>query len=121
MTWLWDLLISLLSGGFAGLGLGGGWLLIAYLIGFGRASQPQARAIVLLLFIPAAAISLIGQAKSGLVNFRELWFPALLGVGAVFLGLWVSGFLSEQLLRWIMVALLGAVGIGEVAGGLKMK
>ena len=88
---LWDVLISLVSGGFAGMGLGGGWLLMAYLLTTGHADRPQARAIVLLLFLPAAAVSLIGQAKSGTVTFKPLWLPMLL-CAMLFAGAFALGF-----------------------------
>jgi len=118
---VWDVLISLLSGGFAGMGLGGGWLLMAYLLASGYADRPQARAIVLLLFLPAAAVSLVGQVKSGLVDCKRLWLPMLLGMAAVFAGMWLSALLDELTVRRIMVVLLGAVGVSQIVGALKPK
>ncbi|HNX13543.1 MAG TPA: sulfite exporter TauE/SafE family protein [Oscillospiraceae bacterium] len=121
MSWVWDTLAALVSGWFAGLGFGGGWILYAYVIGFGLASGSEARGLVLLLFIPSAVISLIGHTKNGLVDWKEIWPGIPLGIAMLFLGFWLYTKASESALRIVLIALLSVVGLVETVGGLRMK
>lgn len=121
MSWVWDTLAALVSGWFAGLGFGGGWILYAYVIGFGIAGGSEARGLVLLLFIPSAVISLIGHTKNGLVDWKEIWPGIPLGIATLFLGFWLYTKANEGVLRIVLIALLAAVGLAETVGGLRMK
>lgn len=121
MSWVWDTLAALVSGWFAGLGFGGGWILYAYVIGFGLASGSEARGLVLLLFIPSAVISLIGHTKNGLVDWKEIWPGIPLGIATLFFGFWLYTKANEGVLRIVLIALLSVVGLAETVGGLRMK
>ncbi len=121
MSWFWDTLAALVAGWFAGLGFGGGWILYAYVIGFGLASGSEARGLVLLLFIPSAVISLIGHTKNGLVDWKQIWPGIPLGIATLYLGFWLYTMAKEDVLRIVLIVLLSVVGLAETVGGLRMK
>ena len=121
MSWFWDTLAAVVAGWFAGLGFGGGWILYAYVIGFGIADGSGARGLVLLLFIPSAVISLIGHTKNGLVDWKEIWPGIPLGIAALVLGFWLYSKADEGVLRIVLIALLSVVGLSETVGGFRMK
>ncbi|HOP10805.1 MAG TPA: sulfite exporter TauE/SafE family protein [Oscillospiraceae bacterium] len=121
MSWVWDTLAAVVAGWFAGLGFGGGWILYAYVIGFGIASGSEARGLVLLLFIPSAVISLVGHTKNGLVDWKEIWLGIPLGIAMLGLGFWLYTKADEAVLRIVLIALLSVVGLIETVGGFRMK
>lgn len=116
---IFDIIISLLSGGLAGLGFGGGWILYAYLTGFGGATQSEARGLVLMLFIPCAVIALVGHIKNKLVEVKTIWPAAVAGAAAVAAGFWVFDMLNHDKLRWLMAIIVAIFGIYELAAGIK--
>ena len=61
---LFSLLAVFASSAVAAMGLGGGTVLLLYLSFFSALSQPQMQAVNLLLFLPAAALSLFSTAKT---------------------------------------------------------
>ncbi len=73
-----------LSSAVAAMGLGGGTVLMLYLSLFSSLPQPQMQAVNLLLFLPAAALSLFLHRKNGLVQ-TKLLTPCILGglLGAI--------------------------------------
>ena len=69
---LFSLLAVFASSAVAAMGLGGGTVLLLYLSFFSALSQPQMQAVNLLLFLPAAALSLFFHRKNGLIVPRVL-------------------------------------------------
>ena len=63
-----------LSSLVAAMGLGGGTVLLLYLSFFSTLSQPQMQSLNLLLFLPAAALSLFFHWKNKLI-FRQNKHP----------------------------------------------
>ena len=61
-----------LSSLVAAMGLGGGTVLLLYLSFFSTLSQPQMQSLNLLLFLPAAALSLFFHWKNKLISFSLL-------------------------------------------------
>jgi len=70
MDFLWFLLLSIVSGVLAGMGMGGGTLLIPILTIIMGVEQNIAQATNLLVFVPCAIICIIIYAKDKLVNFK---------------------------------------------------
>lgn len=110
-------LISLLAVFFASLmaamGLGGGTVLLLYLSLATALSQQQAQAINLLLFIPAAALSLIIHHKNGFVS-KEYLKPCLAGgiIGGI-VGSLLGNRIDGSMLNQIFGIFLLLVGIRE--------
>ncbi|MBQ2864491.1 MAG: sulfite exporter TauE/SafE family protein [Clostridia bacterium] len=70
LNWLWFIIAGIVSGVIAGMGMGGGTLLIPILTIFLSVAQGSAQAINLLAFLPCAIFSLIIHIKNKLVNFK---------------------------------------------------
>lgn len=83
MEYVWYVVAGAVSGIVAGMGMGGGTLLIPILIIFFNIAQQQAQGINLLAFIPCAVVSLIIHIKNKLVDFS-------IGLPIVFSGIFAS-------------------------------
>lgn len=68
---------SFLSGILAGLGMGGGTLLVPLLTLFGDLPQRTAQALNLLSFLPMSALALLVHTKNGLVKWKPVLAVAL--------------------------------------------
>jgi uncharacterized membrane protein YfcA len=106
--------IGCLLGFLAGLGVGGGTLLLLWLTAVLNMPQPEARAINLLFFIPTALISSFFHRRKGTLNLKTV-SPAMIS-GCLFaaLGSWLSKRLDVGLLRKMFGFLLIATGIREL-------
>ena len=107
-------LVSAVLGFLAGLGVGGGSLLVLWLTLIVGMPQPEARILNLLFFIPAAVISSLFRWKQGSLNYKKI-FPAVI-VGCIAAGLssWLSRYLELEFLKKLFGALLLITGIREV-------
>lgn len=90
------------SSAVAAMGLGGGGVLIIWLLlaGFSAAS---ARGLNLLLFVPSAIVALVIHAKNGLIKPAKLLPTALGGLA----GAWVGVLLSNRIPQGMMTRLFG--------------
>ena len=102
--------IGLLAGLLSGLfGVGGGTVIVPFLVLLLRFDQRLAAGTSLAAIVPTAAVGVISYAVHGSVA----WIPALLlAAGAVFgaqIGTWLLPRLSLTVLRWAFVGFLAAV------------
>lgn len=108
------ILTGTILGTLAGLGVGGGTLLVLWLTMVLGMSQPQARIINLLFFIPCAVICTLFRKKQGAVDIKEL----LPGIIAGCISAAVFSFLGKQLdlilLKKLFGGLLLLTGIKEL-------
>lgn len=106
--------VGCILGFLAGLGVGGGTLLLLWLTAILNMPQPEARAINLLFFIPTALISSFFHRKKGTLNLKTV-LPAMI-TGCIFAGLasWFSKGLDVALLRKLFGILLIATGLREL-------
>lgn len=121
MEFLIAVAVSTVLGFLAGLGVGGGSLLMLYLTLVLGWAPEEARTVNLLFFLPSAAIATLLRRKEGAVNLKQL-IPAIAagciaGAAASILG---KG-LDTQLLKKIFGVLLLAVGIREILYKEKKK
>ncbi len=109
-----SILVGTLLGFLAGLGIGGGSLLILWLTFVLGMAQDTARSINLLFFIPAAVVSCCFRWKQGNVHFKEI-LPAVVG-GCIAAALfsWLSGFWDIGLLKKLFGGLLILTGLREL-------
>ena len=70
---IWFLLFSVLSGILAGMGMGGGTLLIPILTIVMNVEQRLAQALNLLVFIPCSLVVCIIYTKNRLINYNKSW------------------------------------------------
>ena len=80
LEWIWLVLAGVVSGVIAGMGMGGGTLLIPILTIFLSFAQGSAQAINLFAFLPCAVVSLIIHIKNKLINFKVVIPIILTGI-----------------------------------------
>lgn len=114
MDWLWYILISLVSGTFAGMGMGGGTFLIPLLIVFMHTPQTQAQAQNLVVFVPMAIVVGIIYACQKLVDWKRAWIVALPATCVAVLGSLLAVNLSGKVLKIVFGAFIAAVGVWQL-------
>ena len=109
-----SLLIAIVLGFLAGIGVGGGSLLILWLPMVVGMPYPQARILNLLFFLPAAVIACLFKKKQGELPLKKI-LPAVIA-GAVAAGLFsfIGYFLDVRILQGLFGALLVLTGIREL-------
>ncbi len=108
-----SLTIATLFGFLAGMGVGGGSLLLLWLTQVVVMSQPQARILNLLFYLPAALIATLLQKKK---QFRkEIILPALLaGCASALCFTILSRYLDVSLLKKGLGGILIFTGLREI-------
>lgn len=108
------LVVSTALGFLAGIGVGGGSLLMLWLtlvIGF---EHSQARFVNLLFFLPSALISCLFRWKQGSLEIRKILPAVLAGCASAAVGSWLSFYIDMMLLKKLFGGLLIFTGIREV-------
>ena len=108
------LVVGSILGFLAGLGVGGGSLLILWLTLVVGISHPTARNINLLFFIPGAVISSLFRWKQGAFNIKKI-LPAIL-TGCISAGIFsvLGKHLDTGLFKKLFGILLLVTGIREI-------
>ena len=107
-----EMIIAAACGFLSGLGIGGGSLLMVWLTAAAAVPQQEARAINLLYFLPAAAVSVFFHSRSRCVNWNQIGWAILGGVLAAVAGILLSRQISTDLLRkgfGVLLLIVGAV------------
>mgnify|MGYP000056567126 FL=1 len=102
-----------LSSAVAAMGLGGGTILLLYLSFFSTLSQPQMQSLNLLLFLPAAGLSLYFHRKNKLIDTAVLSRCILSGAVGGVVGSLISNRIDPQLLRRFFGIFLLCIGLRE--------
>ena len=109
MSFYLYLLLGFLGGIPAGMGMGGGTVLIPILIVFLSIPQHNAQAVNLITFIPMAVVVLIFHFKNKLVKIKDLlWLiiPAVIfAVGSSLLATVIEGDLLKRIFGGFLIAL----------------
>ena len=108
------LTVGTVLGFLAGLGIGGGSLLILWLTMVLGMDQGTARSINLLFFLPAAVIACCFRWKQGHINWKQI-LPAILSgcIAAGIFSFWGST-LDLELLKKLFGGLLIITGLREL-------
>lgn len=106
--------ISVILGFLAGLGVGGGSLLVLWLTLVVGMGHPEARILNLLFFIPAAVISSLFRWKQGSLNYRKVFPAVIAGCLAAALFSWLSRYLELDILKKLFGGLLLITGLREI-------
>ena len=109
-----SVIVGAILGFLAGLGVGGGSILVLWLTLILQVPQATARSINLLFFIPTALISCFFRQKQGLINYKKLLPAILSGVVAAAVAGIVNKHLDLELLKKLFGALLVLTGIREL-------
>lgn len=114
MMIFWFGLAGVVSGVVAGMGMGGGTLLIPILSIFLNVEQRNAQGINLIVFVPMSIVALIIHFKNKLVDFR-IGIPIMLsGVLASVGGSLLALNLKNDVLKKLFGGFLLLVGIWQV-------
>ena len=120
-SWPVFLLVGTILGFLAGLGTGGGSLLILWLTLVLDIDPNTARSINLMFFLPAALISILFRKRQGRIDFRTLW-PGILAGCLVAAGFALfSGKLELTTLKKLFGGLLLFTGVRELLYKPKAK
>lgn len=113
--------VSVILGFLAGLGVGGGSLLVLWLTLIVGIDHPQARIINLMFFIPAAIISSVFRWKQGALDFKKVIPAIIAGCLAAAAFSWLARFLELEILQKIFGGLLLFAGVRELFYKQKSK
>lgn len=108
------LVIGSALGFLAGLGVGGGSLLILWLTLAVQMDYPQARFINLLFFLPAAVISSLFRWKQGSLDLKKVLPGILAGCIAAAICTWLGSRIETDLLKKFFGGLLLLTGVREL-------
>lgn len=115
------LAVAFLAGISASLGLGGGVILILYLLIFTKTPQLTAQGINLIFFIPIAAISLYFHRKNGLIKPQNLKLAIPVGIITSAAASYVAASLQTQTLTRLFGFFVLVVGIKEMVFCLRQN
>lgn len=121
MNRLLFLLVGLLSGITASMGLGGGFILLLSLTLFTALPQREAQLLNLLFFLPIALFSFLLHLKHGLIEKSVLKQSILWGLLGVIAGSILSGFCREEWLAKLFGGLVLLIGCKELFHRKKKK
>lgn len=116
------LMIGIIVGSLSGLvGIGGGILLIPFLLYVFRLGMHSAAGTSLSIVLPMSLVGAISHFHRGNVELR---LTLLIGIGAVagsFLGVWIGGLLPPQTLKKIFALILLTVALKVVADAFEIR
>ena len=101
-------------GSLAGIGVGGGSLLVLWLTVVLNIAPEAARSINLLFFLPSALISCFFRWKQGVLDVKAVLPAILAGCASAALFSWLSAILDTGLLKRMYGCLLVITGLREL-------
>ena len=114
LSWIFALVIGLLTGILSGFGIGGGTILMIYLTAFAAFHQTIAQSINLLYFIPTAAAALILHSKHHQLKWNAVLPAALCGCATAAGFSFLAMGMDLTLLRRLFGVFLLFTGISEL-------
>ncbi len=108
------LFIGTALGFLAGIGVGGGSLLILWLTLVLNMAHPQARTLNLLFFLPSAVVASLFRWKQGTLDFKKVLPAIIAGCIAAGIFAFLSHTIDIALLKKLFGGLLILTGIREL-------
>jgi|AntRauTorcE11897_2_1112592.scaffolds.fasta_scaffold00001_22 uncharacterized membrane protein YfcA len=121
MSIIFYLLIGLLSGVLAGMGMGGGTILIPALTILMGVSQHFSQSINLVSFVPMAIIAIIIHFKNHLINYKIVLPVLALALVGAFFGATLANDVSADLLKTIFGVFLVVIGVFNLYKSIKLE
>ncbi len=109
-----NIIIGLLTGAAASMGLGGGFIFLVYLSAFTNTPQAIAQGANLLFFLPIALLSLIIHSKNKLIDREKVKKFGFYGLIGAAVGSIAGIYIEAVLLKKLFAVLLIIVGIKEI-------
>ncbi|MEG1581693.1 MAG: sulfite exporter TauE/SafE family protein [Clostridia bacterium] len=118
MNFLWFVLLSLASGVVAGMGMGGGTLLLPALTLIMGVDQQVAQGINLAVFVPMAIVVCIIYTKNKLIDYKIAWIIALPAIGVSVLSSLLAVKLEGKVLMIIFGVFIALIGIATLISSI---
>jgi len=109
-----NILVGILTGATASMGLGGGFILLVYLSVFTEIPQDIAQGINLLFFLPIALLSLVIHIKNKLTDLKLVGKYLILGLPCAIAGSYVAGITDVAVLRKLFGIFVLYIGINQL-------
>ena len=114
MDFVWFLLIALVSGILAGMGMGGGTLLIPALTIIMQVEQEIAQSTNLLAFVPCAIICIIIYAKNKLIDFKAGWIIVVASTILAVVSALIAVKIESRVLKTIFGIFIAGLGLVQL-------
>lgn len=122
---MFDFVIGVFIAALAGMGVGGGGLLVLYLVFIKDMAQLEAQGINLVFFVVAASSSLLYHIRKRKIRWKLAIIVMGVGVGGAYLGAKTAATLDPLVIRrlfgWLMTLSGGIVLFGGRIKGIKNK
>lgn len=115
------LIVGVILGFLSGLGIGGGSLLMLWLILVLQIDPLRARSINMLFFLPSALVSCALRIRQGRLKLRPLLPAMVAGALAAGLFFWIGTRINITILEKLFGMLLLAAGLRELLWHSKKK
>lgn len=109
-----SLAIATILGFLAGMGTGGGSLLLLWLTQVVMLEHAQARIINLLFYLPAALIATLFRKKQRSIDGKTAWIAAVSGCCAAVIFSMISQIVDVTVLKKLLGVLLVVTGLREI-------
>jgi len=114
MEWMTDLIVGTVLGFLAGIGTGGGSLLLLWLTAVRGLPPEEARTVNLLFFLPSALIATVLRKRQARPSYKNLLPAIAAGCIAAVVTSQLGRDMDTNLLKKLFGGLLIAAGIREV-------
>lgn len=118
---IYNILAAFFSGLAGSMGLGGGGVLVLYLVLCLSENQLTAQGINLLFFIPCAIVSVIVYSRKKLIVWKSAIPMIIGGLCGVLLGAWLTNVIHTDILGKTFGGLLLLIGLKELFGKKEKK
>jgi len=115
------IIAGIASGVIAGMGMGGGTLLIPALTLLLGVAQRSAQGVNMLSFLPAAIIALAIHRKAGRLDVKKSIPAVIFGICGAILGSLAAGWIQEGTLKRVFGIFLMVMAAGEIRACLKQS
>ena len=107
-------IVGFFTGVIASLGLGGGFILIIYLVDILGVDQIAAQGINLVFFLPIAVLSLIMHTKNKMVEWHTVPAASIFGALGALLGTLIALNINSKYIKIGFAVMLIIVGVKEI-------
>ena len=115
------ILLGFLAGILSSMGVGGGTLLVPALVYFFNTPQITAQGVIMLIFLPTAAVALFTHYKNGYLKLRLTIYLAISAFFGAFGGAYLANTLSNAWLSKIFGVFLLLSGVEQLLPQKKRK
>lgn len=114
MNILWYIVAGVISGVFAGMGMGGGTFLIPILTLFLGVEQRLAQGINLLVFLPMAIVVIIIYIRKKMIDFKGWWIISLVACLVCSLGAILAINMPAKILKIVFGSFIICIGVAQI-------